>query len=141
MCERERERGRERERERERSGGHRPMCFFIIIIFFFALKLQETPSGIHLSCLSSVRRVFRTYLLWEVLFKFSDRSAPVSSALLADQLDVQKRPLSRPVNVTRSCPSDDTGRHIGHNVLQIRIGGTNEVNICVMLYYDMVYMI
>ena len=65
----------------------------------------------------SLQYTNRAYPVREVPRELGDGLAPVSSGLLADQLDVQEGPLSRAVEVTAGGPSHDARRHVGHNVL------------------------
>lgn len=56
-------------------------------------------------------------MFWEVLLEFGDTLTPVGRCLLADQLNVQVRPLTRSIGMTRCCSPNNSGRHICHYVL------------------------
>lgn len=71
------------------------------------------------SCYSSNKILIYspTHMFWEVLLEFGDTLTPVGCCLLADQLNVQVRPLTWSIDVTWCCPPHNSGRHICHYVL------------------------
>ena len=73
----------------------------------------------HPHTINSLATVAHTpHLGGEVPLELTDALQPVGSCLLTDQLDVEERTLTWTKVVTRGGPSNDTGGHVRHYVLQ-----------------------
>lgn len=57
------------------------------------------------------------YVFWEVSFQLCNASAPVSSGLLWNELDIQEGSLARTIDVSGSSSSNDAWRDICYDIL------------------------